>query len=534
MDMTASPAAMGPGATGSTAAPTTPAPRADTVQGRLACLLLLAVALGMFALNVHHGLGIYPDSTRYMGLSPTPYDAPVYHWMVIAGPALGSTLLNAAMVAALAALCANVVLVFALAWRGSGNWRIAALATALVILSPQFVTLHSGAMSEAPFMTFLMATIWFALNYFDHGRRRDLLLASTLLGVATLTRFTAPPLGAAIALVILSRPGAPMTRRLIDCVLLALVGGALFFGWVAWSTETTGHSIGRELRFYGNMDAHQWGNNIEAMAAWLFPDQVPLPLRLALLVALVGFAGWQTLRQWQGWRSGAQTRQQTTRAALALVLALLVVFYLAFVWLSTALEANLGLSGRYAFPAYVMLVLLLATQAGGLDRSRVLDRRALLALGALAAVVLASHAVRSASRTAEVYRDGFGYHSRAWRESPTVAAVGALPRGAVIYSNAPEVPALLVDRRALATPHERELRTNLPEPGNSLAHQFETIRRQAAAGPAPVYVVFFDKLDWRFYLASEEQVVRGLNLRPVQRLPDGRVYLVPSTPSARR
>lgn len=529
MDMTASPAALG-GARSPAAMPA----RADTVQGRLACLLLLAVAMAMFALNVHHGLGIYPDSTRYMGLSPVPYDAPVYHWMVVAGPALGTSLLNAAMVAAVAALCANVVLVFALARRGSGDWRIAALATALVILSPQFVTLHSGAMSEAPFMTFLMATIWFALNYFESGRRRDLLLTSALLGVATLTRFTAPPLGAAIALVILARPGAPFARRLIDCVLLALVGGALFFGWVAWSTETTGHSIGRELRFYGNMDAHQWRNNIEAMAAWLFPDQVPLALRLALLVALVAFAAWQTLRQWHGWRSAPEAPQDVARAALTLVLALLVVFYLAFVWLSTALEANLGLSGRYAFPAYVMLVLLLATQAGGLDRSRLLDRRALLALGVLAAMVLASHAVRSASRTADVYRNGFGYHSRAWRESPTIAAVGTLPRGAVIYSNAPEVTALLVGRPALLSPHERELRTNLPEPGNPVTRQIETIRHQAASSPAPVYVVFFDRVDWRFYLASEDRLVRGLGLRTVQRLPDGRIYLVPSEASARR
>ncbi|WP_395327279.1 glycosyltransferase family 39 protein [Novosphingobium sp. BL-8H] len=502
----------------------------------LACAVLLAVALVTFAFNVHHGIGVYPDSTRYMGISPVPYDAPVYHWMLVGGHALGPSLLATAMALAVVFLCTNVVLVFALVQRAGGDWRLSAVATALLILSPQFVTLHSGAMSEAPFMTFMMATMWFALNYFEHGRRGDLLLASVLLGVATLTRFTGPPLGAAIALVILARPATSFGRRIVDCVLLALPGAALFFGWVVWSTETVGHSIGRDLVFYGNMGPKQWHNNLETLAAWLFPDQVPLPLRVAVLLGVLGFAAWQTARQWRRWRSApavpnlspaADTPSIDLRAAFSLMLAIFVVAYLAFVWLSTSLEANLSLNGRYALPAYFGFVMLLGVEASALDRNRKGERAVLALLAVVALAVIGSHAMRSAVRTHQVYAKGFGYNARIWRESPTIAAVRALPANAVIVSNGPEVIALLDERPALLSPRERELRTDRPDPGNPVDRQIAAIGARAAVGDVPVYVVFFDNVDWRFYLAPEATLVRDLSLRATTRLTDGRIYIVP-------
>lgn len=526
MDMTASPAL--PKRAGEIGRET--AAIQSGTAASIACMLLMALALAMFALNVHHGIGVYPDSTRYMGVSPVPYDAPFYHWMLVGGHALGPSLLTVATVLAALFICTNVLLIFALARRGSADWRIAAVATALVILAPQFVTIHSGAMSEAPFMTFMMATIWFALNYFERGHRRDLLLASLLLGIATLTRFTGPPLGAAIALVILARPAVPLGRRMVDCALLALVGGALFFGWVVWSTETVGHSIGRDLVFYGNMGARQWHNNLETLAAWLFPDEVPLPLRVALLLAVIGFAGWQSLRQWHRWRAST-TETPDLRAALSLVLAIFIVAYLAFVWLSTSLEANLSLNGRYALPAYFAFVMLLCVEASALDRSRKGERVVMAALAVLALAVMGSHAVRSTVRTHQVYAKGFGYTARIWRESPTIAAVRRLPANAVIFSNGPEVIALLDERPALTSPQERQLRTDRPEPGNPVSRQIAAIRARAAVGDVPVYLVFFDNVDWRFYLAPEDMLVRDLSPQVVARLTDGRVYRIPATAS---
>src|SRR3546814_4930094 len=66
----------------------------------------------------------------------------------------------------------------------------------------------------------------------------------------------------------------------------------------------------------------------------------------------------------------------------------------------------------------------------------------------LAAIVLASHVVRTADRTHKAYLQGVAYASRSWVDSPTMRPVAALPADAVIYSNGPDVIAYVLTRRA--------------------------------------------------------------------------------------
>ncbi|TDW59627.1 dolichyl-phosphate-mannose-protein mannosyltransferase [Novosphingobium sp. PhB55] len=519
----------------------TPAPRSFTAPhvsaaapgGWIACAAILVFSLVLFQLNVHHGMVVTPDSTRYMGISPIPYDAPVYHWMLVLPHALGMPLLTAASAWALVTLVANVILIFALIRRTAADWRYAAIGTALIALAPQFVSLHAAVISEPPFITFVLLTLWFTLDYFERGARLDLLIASLMLGMATLTRFTAPPIGAAVVLVILANPRLPFGRRIADSALFAIPGAALFFVWVVASTLTVGHSIGRELRFYGNMGPAQWWANLETTAAWLLPDAVPLALRVLLLVAVLGFAGWQFARQLAAWRRvrpDATPRDEgcDPRLAFSLMLGLSFVGYLAFVWLSTALEANLQFVGRYGFPAYVMLVMMVTAQASGLDQRLGGLRTIWLTLAALAALVLVGHTVRTSARTYQVFREGIGFLSLEWRASPTIAAVEGLPGNASLFSNGPEVVALLTQRSAQIVPQERLLRTNRPDPANPPEAQLARIRAQADAG-LPVYVVCFDRIDWRFYLASEQRLKRDLSLEPAGAFADGRIYRVKAT-----
>lgn len=496
--------------------------------GWLACATLVLLSLLLFQLNSHHGMIVSPDSTRYMGISPIPYDAPVYHWMLVLPHALGVPLLTAAEIWAMIALVANVTLIFALIRRVTEDWRYAAIGTALIALAPQFVSLHAAVLSEPPFIAFVMLTFWFSLNYFEDGARQNLVLASLMLGMATLSRFTAPPLGVAIVLVILSDSRLPFGRRIVDSALVALPGAALFFGWVALSTLTVGHSIGRELHFYGNMGPAQWWANLETVAAWILPDAVPLVIRLALLVALLGFAGWQFACQFAAWRQARLDRSCEQRIVFSLMLGLFFVGYLAFVWLSTALEANLQFVGRYGLPAYVILVMMVTVQAGGLDRNLRAIGTISLALAGLAALILTGHALRTVVRTHEVFSEGNGYLSRAWQASPTIAAARALPADAVLYSNGADALALLTQRSTRIVPQERLLRTDRPDPNNPAEAQIAAMKAEANAG-LPVYVITLDRIDWRFYLASEDRLKRELQLLPAGSFSDGRIYRVAPT-----
>jgi hypothetical protein len=488
--------------------------------GFLACLGLVLISLLLFALNTRHGIGIYVDTLRYMELSPVNWDAPVYPWMLKLGKGLGISVLTAASIVAVLTLCANIVLAFSLINRASGDWRFATVGCALIAFSPQFVNFHASAMSEAPFIMFLLLTIWTALNYLENSDRIWLIASSLLLCVATLTRFTAPPLGIAIAALILCDPRLSTKRRWTDAALLAGVGGGLFFAWVGYSQLTAGRSIGRVLAFYGNMGQAEWLGDLKTVAAWLFPDKVGLELRVALLLGLLGFAAWMLPKQLKLWRGG-RDQSLPSSVPLTLILGLFFIGYLAFVYLSTSIEANLSLTGRYAFPAYCILVMLITVLASSLERSQ---QGLLLTLAILAGAMLVSHSVRSAVRTSEVYRDGFGFHHSEWRTSPTMDAVGRLPSNAKIYSNGPDVITFLLGRQAHMSPADRQPRTDLPDPGTSLEIELGRVREDA--GQEPVYLVMFDRIDWRFYLASENLLKASLTLVPVETFADGRIYQV--------
>src|SRR5439155_24323769 len=66
-----------------------------------------------------------------------------------------------------------------------------------------------------------------------------------------------------------------------------------------------------------------------------------------------------------------------------------------------------------------------------------------------AVVVVAVCAAGSARMIAPLWRDGGGYTHRMWRESPTLAAVRALPADWIVYTNASDVVYLHAPREVI-------------------------------------------------------------------------------------
>ncbi|MFD1961119.1 hypothetical protein ACFSHP_22670 [Novosphingobium panipatense] len=95
----------------------------------------------------------------------------------------------------------------------------------------------------------------------------------------------------------------------------------------------------------------------------------------------------------------------------------------------------------------------------------------------------------------------------------------------MLYANGPDVTALKTGRKTFLSPQTKQYRTDRPEPGNELPAQLARIELQART--RPVFLVFYDHLDWRFYLASEPELVRLLSLPRPARFDDGRIYQVP-------
>jgi 4-amino-4-deoxy-L-arabinose transferase-like glycosyltransferase len=488
-------------------------------------LIWLFAALLLFLAATRQGIGVGPDSTRYMGLGPEPYDAPGYAWLLqgLAGSGLGFD--RAGLLIGFVLTGANVLLAWSLLRRLDVSAGTAFVATGMLVLSPQFNGVHALAMSEPLFILFMLLCLHALVRFWEGQSRFWLALSSACLGACALVRFVAPPLGAAVAIVLLVDSSRSLRRRVVDVVLFAGISVAIFGIWVLVSQLTRGRSTGRPLQLLGNFSDHALWTSIDAVTALVLPTQLPLALRLAVLLALVAIVVALALAGRDG-SSANRNPHRRARRLLSIGLAAFLVLYMAFFWLATQLEANLNLNGRYLLPAYVGACLLIATLVED-ARPRPewgprLVRLCALVFGAL----LLIHFVRTAESTRTAFRDGVGYASIAWAQSPTMAAVAALPAHAAIYTNGPDVIGYRLNRPAQFVPRKFKLRLGIDDPADPYVAQVERLQRDLDRGNT--YVVFFDKIGWRFYLDSEREVVDKFKLVRLSDLADGRVFAIPN------
>ncbi|HUD93447.1 glycosyltransferase family 39 protein [Sphingobium sp.] len=479
------------------------------------------IALVLFLLATHHGIGIWPDSARYMNMAHNAWDAPLYPALLQLVAMTGLDIVQGAWLIAIVLAMLNPWLSWHLLRRACGQPAYAAFGTALIVISPQTASLHALAMSEPLFLTMILATLGALMRYLREDDGRWLIIAGLWIGFASLVRFTGPPLGAAIALFLLIDPRHALPRRLANIGRILLPSAAIFLGWALLSEEIMGRSTGRPLELYGNMAGSEWLASFNALTIWILPNGVPFAIRGALFLAVFAASLWLLARQ--GWQAvKARVDGPGTLDLLAVPLTFFFFAYLLFMVLATSIEANLHLNGRYAYPVYgtsimaVTIALAWFRDATGPTR---LVRHALTALGV---AMLLSHGIRTADRTHEAYMDGVGYASRQWVTSPTVAAVGRLPRDAVLYSNGADIIGYLLRRRSLGLPEPFELRTGRDDPAFPYAAQLAAARAALSRGNA--YVVFLNGVDWRFYMGSEKELARELDLVRIVKLADGSIY----------
>lgn len=483
---------------------------------------LLLVALLLFMLSTRHGIGILPDSTRYMSMAARPWDAPLYPMVLQLVGLTGLDMVQSAWAVGLALTLINTALIWHIMRVSTGLRSYAAMGTALIVIAPHTVTLNALAMSEPLFLTLILTTIIAMIEYWRTGEEHWLVGAGLAIGLASLVRFTGPPLGAAIALYLLIDPRFGLGRRIVQVALVAAPSAIIFLSWTILSELVVGRSTGRPLTLNGNMTGHDWIQSFNALQAWLVPDEVPGAIRTALF--LLAFAAAIVLLTRHGRRALDQAAEGHVDAGmLAVPLGLFFFTYLGFMVLATSIEANLHLNSRYAYPIYctsiITMTIVLAHARGSLGRPRWLHG-ALVGLGCF---MLVSHGLRTADRTHKAYDDGIGYAALEWTGSPTLAAVRRLPQDAILYSNGPDAIGYVLRRHARNIPAHILLRTGHEDPRFPYAVQLADARA-ALDGPDPTYLVFLKGIHWRFYMASEAELVRRLDLVLVRRLPDGSIY----------
>jgi hypothetical protein len=186
----------------------------------------------------------------------------------------------------------------------------------------------------------------------------------------------------------------------------------------------------------------------------------------------------------------------------------------------------LPISDRYLYPAYVALVLLGATTVPALTQTSAMRRGVAVAIAAFVALSV----VRAAKVADDGYEHGWGYAAEAWRSSPAVAYVNALPRSAVVYSDDPYALLYLTAHDVHNVPNVivRRLGTENPD----YAREISEMQRRLRATDG--VVVIFDRDRGAFVMPVLPHLLESLPLEEKARLDDAIGYVVAGTTSTSR
>ena len=479
----------------------------------------------IFLLNTRYGIGILPDSVAYMQIGSAKHFAPAYTWILQAVAALGFDIVAGAKWIGLALVAINTFLIWKLLFLPTRSLGAAAAGTALIVFSPIFVKMHAVAMTEPLLLLFLFCSLLLFVRGLDDQRRYWFPLVGAVIGFAMLARFAAAPILAALCVCRLLYANRPLGQRLLDCVLMGAAAILIFGSWMIASELTAGESTGRAFAFYGRPTAALWWSGLNSLSIMLLPSPAPTVLRFILLAVAVGAMIWAALAYGRRWFQAAAAKQPLRWATVPVVCGLFILTYAGFIILTVYIQASLPLNGRILLPFYVATVIVATVVVA---RQSIVTLPPAMRVGAVALVILVllSHGARTTVATTRAFADGIGYADRAWSISPVLRAVDSLPEQALIFSNAPDVISFRLGRDAEYLPRRVNHLTLVEDPDNPFRAQMDALRESMEQGKG--YVVFLDRVGWRFYLASEQQLVSELSLVKVADAEDGRIYRSPT------
>jgi hypothetical protein len=446
------------------------------------------------AIQDGHGLDVpihyYPLGKVGIGTPPSGRFSPALTPLVIYAPlepvllAAGGDPIHAARFedAIFFALAVLVVGLFVLVATDQPWLAVAAQ----VVVGGSLLGLVTDVGTSPASLFFILVALAAVIAYRERPSRRWLMIAALAIGLATLERFANGGLIIWAVLALRGRRRAALALLVMSSIPLA--------AWFVYG-DVSGRSSGHFLGFHVIGGSFRGG--LRSIADWVLPSSAPTALALLAAVAVV-VATFVVVR-----------RRPTSPARLLVLYAVVQIVVLEIA--ITFFDALVNLDSRELIPCFVAVVLAIACS---IERTPAL--KLIVALAVIGAV--ARGGVEIASDIPG------GYAESRWVHSPIIAAVRALPKRTVVYTNAPDAAYLLANRALSSVPEAEDFSTLKLNP--RLGEQLAEIRRTLATrGGVVVYVRGLG----RDYLPSEASLVRELRLRLVRETSDGAIYSLSGT-----
>ena len=512
----------------------------DEVSGTSYRPLIILVLLGILAGGIAHwsmssDIGVTPDSVVYLsaadrlvegkGLTPIGYHfspgipsgqplaifPPAYPLLLASTSLFTSDRLTGAKYIHSFLFAANVFLLGLIIYISSRSIWPALCAIALFQTSFPLLSTYTMARSEPLFMFFLLSTL-LGMVFYIQKRQLWLLVACGIAAAgALMTRYVGVIVLLPLVLTLLMQDG-PLRRRFKDSMLVGGLTLLPLFGLLIRNKLIAGSSTERSFAFHliGLVEARTF---VDSLMLLITPYALPGFGKL-LLVTIAAVVVVYSL--WMGLRGESGPADRHIRFFSAVIVATYVMFLAAYNSFASAL---VDLGPRVALPVYVFGIILVFSL---IERQSAFGRRRIL----FWCVIVSSFVLFSANMRPVAYwisyrhREGEGFTSRAWRNSETVKFLKALPPQTVISSNAADACYLFINREVLRLPAKYDS-TNGRD-NKDFSAQMEALRDNLNNNHA--VVIYFDRINWRWYLPTRNELEDSYKLPVVTRFVDGVVY----------
>lgn len=515
------------------------------MNNRIILIFMLVGVVGaiIILINTPLGIGVANDSVFYLSsaenllvgrglswplggdeLKPLTHYPPLYPLTLAGLGLIGFDLVQGARLLAAVLFGTNIVLLGWLVFRHSKSWPAAVAASVLAGVSPILIDIHLMAMTEPLFLFFLLATLALLAEYMKGASIGYLIVAGVTAGLTGITRYIGISVLVTGFLILILMGRIGWRRRLVNACLFAGLGLTPLSIWYLRNFLLTGSTANRSLLYhplkYSNLQAGAYTASI-----WLLPPTVPFRIRvvvfLMVLFTLAGLLLWRGKRILQARTGNKATEVHNLWLVGSLIIFILVYGLLLFFSL-TFIDASTRLNARILSPAYTVALLIIFIVFGlgwfELPRGRFVPQ----AIAGLWVVLLASYSFRSVDILHTIRTEGSGFTGRVWQTSETVAVVGELEPGGILYSTEALPLYFLTGRPAYWVPEKfNPIQSRAVEDYQSKMAVMRTRLRNPNSA-----LVLFNRSFVRAELPPVEEVIEGLLLRI--ETSDGAIYIDPT------
>ena len=490
--------------------------------------LLLMLWITPFGAGVSTDSIIYINSAKNIlsgqGFSingePLTHYPPLYPLLLAATGLFENNLIQAARLLNAILFGVNLVLLaLAIYFAAGRNFFTTTCAVFFFLSSAPILVLHSNAWSEPLFIALSLVCIILISMYAVRPTLNLLIFSSLSLGFAIVTRYIGIAfLPAALVIVSIGGEGQQLGRRFRDALIWIVLACAPLLILIARNIMMSGSAANRSFGFHPVSFSYYFKNLFSYVFKFIAPIWLPAVVRATILGLLAAFLIAQIIIFFK--RPLRDINWRSIGVVMPVSCLLFSLSYLLFLIISISfLDASTPVDMRLLSPIFLTLTVGVFSAIWTVSQTpkKPMVWWCFLLFVALSIAIKTPDAIRSAS---DIQKNGLEYTSRQWRDSESIAFAMLLAQDVRIYSNGPDILGFMTEKKCQDIPEKTSsgtMRAN-PHYNEEIEAMYKDIKEKRAL------LIYFNLINWRWNLPSQEELESTRQLPVLQRLTDGTVY----------